>query len=149
MQYTDLSDASNGQRVGLEDDDESIISHPSRASVCGACRTRESQSWWKAPKGLATDILCEGCAMNWRKYADLNIRPLREESVVGSKNKASDKREGTPLAGPSAKRARVSRSSPEYDRPLMTYLDTRLVHPCIQLHLPLSMLFLRSGAFVV
>lgn len=98
-----------GQTVGPSDDDSSIIMQPSKAPSCGACRTRESKVWWKAPKPLATNLLCDSCGTNWRKYADLNVRPLREESVPSMKAKAAEKREGTPLAGPSAKRARVSR----------------------------------------
>ena len=105
-QYKSIAEASDGQRVGHADDDSSIIAQPSKTPSCGACRTRESKTWWKAPKGLPTNILCDTCGSNWRKYADLNVRPLREESVPLTKMR--EKREGTPLAGPSIKRARVS-----------------------------------------
>ncbi|KAF8159372.1 hypothetical protein B0H34DRAFT_654907 [Crassisporium funariophilum] len=104
LQYKTLAEANDGQRVGHSDDDSSIIAQPSKTPSCGACRTRDSKTWWKAPKGLPTNILCDSCGSNWRKYADLNVRPLREESVPSSKGR--DKREGTPLAGPSMKRAR-------------------------------------------
>jgi hypothetical protein len=91
-----------------DDDDSSIDLRPTRANpACGACRTRESKVWWKAPKGLATNILCDTCGSNWRKYADLNVRPVREESLSSAKNKAIEKRESTPLGGPAAKRAKV------------------------------------------
>jgi len=54
---------------------------PTRANpACGACRTRESKVWWKAPKGLATNILCDTCGSNWRKYADLNVQGLSERN---------------------------------------------------------------------
>jgi hypothetical protein len=103
-----ISEAAEGQHVGLSDD-ESIADQSSDVdNICGACRTRESKTWWKAPKGLATDILCDTCGINWRKYADLNVRPSREESLLAAKAKSAEKREGTPLAGPSMKRARVS-----------------------------------------
>lgn len=102
-QYKSIAEANDGQRVGLSEDEASIVSQPTKAPGCGACRTRESKIWWKAPKGLATSILCDTCGTNWRKYADLNVRPMREESVP----KAKEKREGTPLAGPSAKRVKV------------------------------------------
>ena len=93
--------------VPMSDDEGSIIRGPSKANVgCGACRTRESDTWWRAPKGLATDILCETCGTNWRKYADLNVRPLREEIVPPGK-RGADKREGTPLSAPNTKRLRV------------------------------------------
>ena len=87
--------------------------HPS----CGACRTRESETWWKAPKGLPTSVLCDGCGQSWRKYADLNVRPIREDvppppaaapPPAAKAKTAENKREGTPLAAPSAKRAKVS-----------------------------------------
>ena len=71
------------------------------------CRMHESDVWWKAPKGLPTNVLCDNCGLSWRKYADLNVRPIREDPL--SKAKTGDKREGTPVNGaPSAKRAKVS-----------------------------------------
>ncbi|KAF8806889.1 hypothetical protein BYT27DRAFT_7190581 [Phlegmacium glaucopus] len=107
-QYKSREEANDGQRVGLADDNSSIIAQPSKTPSCGACRTRESKTWWKAPKGLPTNILCDICGTNWRKYADLNVRPVREESLPASK--VREKREGTPLAGPSTKRPRTSTS---------------------------------------
>lgn len=108
-QYPTFEDTGIAQHVGLSDDEESIINQPTaRVPTCGACRTRESSTWWRAPKGLATSILCDACGKNWRKYADLNVRPLRDESVPVVKGRVNDKREGTPLPAPSAKRARVS-----------------------------------------
>jgi hypothetical protein len=62
--------------------------------------------WWKAPKGLSSDVLCDACGVNWRKYADINVRPVREESVGVGKD-GIGKRGGTPLLGPATKRARV------------------------------------------
>ncbi|KAF7370427.1 Lid2 complex component snt2 [Mycena sanguinolenta] len=115
-QYRSIAEAAGGQSVGLADDEGSIISHPSKTATCGACRTRESRTWWKAPKGLSTSILCDTCGTNWRKYADLNVRPIREESVPATKKSTEkaperEKREGTPLAGPVTKRARTSTSA--------------------------------------
>ncbi|KAJ2911836.1 hypothetical protein MD484_g8581, partial [Candolleomyces efflorescens] len=107
-QYVSEAERIGGLHVGLSDDEGSIVAQPSKSPSCGACRTRESTTWWKAPKGLPTNILCDNCGTNWRKYADLNVRPVREESVPTSKSKAIEKREGTPLAGPSSKRARTS-----------------------------------------
>ncbi|KAJ7224075.1 PHD-zinc-finger like domain-containing protein [Mycena pura] len=75
-QYKSVEEAAAGQRVGPSDDEGSVIGHPLRAATCGACRTRESKTWWKAPKGLSTSILCDTCGTNWRKYADLNNGPL-------------------------------------------------------------------------
>lgn len=92
-------------RAPSPDEEGSIVKElPRGHNSCGCCRTRESEVWWKAPKGLPTNILCDNCGVSWRKYADLNVRPLREELI--DKNKVA-KREGTPLSGPSAKRAKV------------------------------------------
>ncbi|TDL26726.1 hypothetical protein BD410DRAFT_783841 [Rickenella mellea] len=93
----------------MSDDEGSIVKFPTKAnSHCAACRTRESKVWWKAPKGLPTNILCDNCGMNWRKYADLNARPLRDDAPPASKTRAAEKREGTPLTTPPAKRAKTT-----------------------------------------
>jgi len=95
--------------VDIDSDEEgSVIKQPTKTnSSCGACRSRESKVWWKAPKGLSTNVLCDNCGLSWRKYADLNhLRPVREE-VVTAKAKSTEKREGTPLNGPIVKRARA------------------------------------------
>lgn len=105
-QYGSAEEAGGGQHVGYSDDEGSVVLQSTKTPVCAACRTRESKIWWKAPKGLQTNVLCDTCGTNWRKYADLSVRPWREESLP--KTKAIEKREGTPLAGPSAKRAKVS-----------------------------------------
>ncbi|KAF8645071.1 hypothetical protein AX16_008129 [Volvariella volvacea WC 439] len=114
-QFKDATEANDGQHVGLSEDEEgSIVAQPSKSPLCGACRTRESKIWWKAPKGLQTDVLCDACGTNWRKYADLNVRPFREESLPKTKAttvSTMEKREGTPLAGPSTKRAKTSLSA--------------------------------------
>lgn len=88
-----------------DEEEGSIVMEPPRNVSCGACRTRESDVWWKAPKGLPTSVLCDNCGLSWRKYADLNVRPMRDEAL--SKSKTGDKREGTPLNGPQSKRAKV------------------------------------------
>ncbi|KAF7309944.1 Zinc finger protein 1 [Mycena indigotica] len=127
-QYRSLEEAAAGQHVGPSEDEGSVL-HPSKTATCGACRTRESKTWWKAPKGLSTSILCETCGTNWRKYADLNVRPTREESVpvaaVVAKKPAEkvappEKREGTPLQGPVAKRARTSTSAQSTPPPALS-----------------------------
>jgi hypothetical protein len=94
------------QRVGPSDDEGSVVEGELN-SFCGACRTRESNVWWKAPKGLFTHVLCDSCGATWRKYADLNVRPLREESISSNKSKSMDKREGTPLQSHVVKRTKV------------------------------------------
>ncbi|EGO22633.1 hypothetical protein SERLADRAFT_451461 [Serpula lacrymans var. lacrymans S7.9] len=108
-------DASHSSRATpISDDEGSIVRNPPKAnSICGACRTRESDIWWKAPKGLATDILCDNCGTNWRKYADLNVRPVREDVLSSAKSK----REGTPLNGPTAKRTKTSTISTQSPPP--------------------------------
>jgi GATA zinc finger len=90
------------------DSEGSIVRAPSKAHAsCGACRTRDTKLWWKAPKGLPTPVLCDACGISWRKYADLNhLRPVREEAAAAKQGKA-EKREGTPLAGSNGKRTKV------------------------------------------
>ena len=89
----------------MSDDEGSLAPELPRVGYsCGACRTRESETWWKAPKGLASSVLCDNCGLSWRKYADLNVRPFREETI----QKKAEKREGTPVNGNATKRARVS-----------------------------------------
>ncbi|TFK48404.1 hypothetical protein OE88DRAFT_1634553 [Heliocybe sulcata] len=102
------------------DDEEaaSVILSPSKNAYCGACRTRDSKTWYKAPKGLANSpMLCEECGLNWRKYADLHIRPMRDGSAPPSKVKPPlaeriEKREGTPLTAPPTKRAKSTPPPP-------------------------------------
>jgi hypothetical protein len=95
--------------VDDSDSEGSIVRAPSKAhSSCGACRTRDTKLWWKAPKGLPTPVLCDACGISWRKYADLNhLRPIREEAAAAKQGKA-EKREGTPLPGSNSKRVKVS-----------------------------------------
>ena len=91
-----------------DDYEGSIVKQPRSNVVCASCKTRESAQWWKAPKGLSSTILCDDCGLSWRKYADFTKPVIREESVpASSKGKAPEKREGTPLNGPSAKRTKV------------------------------------------
>ena len=92
-----------------DDDSGSIDLRPAKINpTCGACRTRDSKVWWKAPKGLSTNILCERCGPNWRRYADLNVRPVREESITSTKRKAlEDSRDCTPTNGAISKRVKV------------------------------------------
>ncbi|KIY44946.1 hypothetical protein FISHEDRAFT_50335 [Fistulina hepatica ATCC 64428] len=103
FRFGDSVSAARGQKVGLDEDEGSIITQSSRPISCGACRTHTSKVWWRAPRGLPTSALCDDCGLNWRKYADLSIRPPREES----KSRDSEKREGTPLTGPLIKRIKV------------------------------------------
>jgi GATA zinc finger len=90
------------------DDEGSIVKQPRSNVVCASCKTRESEQWWKAPKGLSSHILCDECGITWRKYADFTKPPIREGSLPVAKGKGVEKREGTPLNGPNPKRAKVS-----------------------------------------
>lgn len=119
--------ASPASRSAVVTDDECSIvelpssgpSFPRSSNFCAACRTRESDIWWKAPKGLSTPYLCNSCGVNWRKYADLNARPTtREETSMNTSTtaplgaaKVREKREGTPLTAPVAKKPKVAMGS--------------------------------------
>ncbi|KAJ7781909.1 hypothetical protein DFH07DRAFT_949600 [Mycena maculata] len=129
-QYKSMAEGLVGQHVG-DDNEGSIISQPSKSATCGACRTRDSRTWWKAPKGLSTSILCDTCGTNWRKYADLNVRPIREESLPATK-KVVEKREGTPLTGPVAKRPRTSTSAHSTPPPVVSAIPQLRCMACLK-----------------
>ncbi|KAL0574305.1 putative PHD type zinc finger protein with BAH domain-containing protein [Marasmius crinis-equi] len=97
------------QTVGPSEDDTDssvvLAVPPSKPPSCGACRTKESKKWWKAPKGLQSTLLCDNCGLNWRKYADLNVRPVREESLPA---RTGEKREREREKSPAVKKAKVS-----------------------------------------
>ncbi|KAH8833162.1 hypothetical protein DL96DRAFT_1585044 [Flagelloscypha sp. PMI_526] len=105
------------QKVGFENAD-SVITNPAKSATCGACRTKDTPVWWRAPRGIGSTVLCDTCGTNWRKYADLNVRSIREErSVDGQKEKDAagrlgsgkgEKREGTPMDGPKVKRIKTT-----------------------------------------
>ncbi|PVG02078.1 hypothetical protein CPB86DRAFT_780999 [Serendipita vermifera] len=100
-----------------------------RVYICAVCRTRESELWWKAPRNLPTNALCDDCGMLWRKYAIKSARgtekekdyltrvqnqhsqfgtpepPTTRSGASGAKLAAEKaKREGTPLQAPTSKR---------------------------------------------
>lgn len=74
--------------------------------VCGACRAKDSAVWWKAPRGLPTEVMCDQCGISWRKYGD--IRSGRVEEA--KKGNGADKRENTPQKEPPVKRTKVRTS---------------------------------------
>ncbi|KAJ3773251.1 hypothetical protein FB446DRAFT_733812 [Lentinula raphanica] len=137
MSYLSETGLDHSQTIGLSEDESSVIVPPSKAPLCGACRTRDSKIWWKAPKGLQSNILCDSCGVNYRKYADLNMRAIREESTPASSiaplgpgqgsstrgrhsassSSTGEKREGTPLAGPASKRSKTASSVPSTPPP--------------------------------
>ncbi|KIY68025.1 hypothetical protein CYLTODRAFT_431056 [Cylindrobasidium torrendii FP15055 ss-10] len=126
------AEAAAGRRliVGLPDEESSVVTRPSKAPSCGACRTRETPQWWKAPKGLATSFLCDTCSRNWRKYADLNVRSVREESSSKAKIIEKREREGTPVLAPisSSKRSTKAPTSAASTPPPPSNVPT---HKCL------------------
>ncbi|KAF8596772.1 hypothetical protein BDV93DRAFT_527878 [Ceratobasidium sp. AG-I] len=70
--------------------------------VCGACRTKESAVWWKAPRGLPTEVMCDQCGISWRKYGDIRSGRIEETK----KGNGQEKRENTPQ--PPVKRPKTS-----------------------------------------
>ncbi|KLO07425.1 hypothetical protein SCHPADRAFT_945298 [Schizopora paradoxa] len=144
------SPANGASTQSTNDDDTSVVNIPaskpgssSRTSTyCAACRTRDSPRWWKAPRSLSSEVLCEECGLNWRKYADLNARPTtREETAlsgsaapngangVGSglaKLRPTEKRPLSPQNGQSgAKRIKISGASPTGTTPPPTTTQLR------------------------
>lgn len=98
------------------DEEGSIVRTAGKNFSCGACRTKETTKWWRAPRGLSSSVLCDNCGTSWRKYADLNpLRPVREEAMAAKAKTTAEKREGTPLSAPANKRLKATgsvRSSP-------------------------------------
>ncbi|KAI0287346.1 hypothetical protein BC826DRAFT_917324 [Russula brevipes] len=128
------SPAAHALHSGDDSDSEgSIVRMPSKAHAsCGACRTRDTKLWWKAPKGLPTPVLCDACGISWRKYADLNhLRPIREEAAAVKQGKA-EKREGTPLAGSNTKRVKTNGSIST--TPPATATNGAPQHRCLACH---------------
>jgi len=95
--------------VGISDEEKSIVNVKTdgrgTAFTCAACRTRQSNVWWKAPKGLNSPVLCDDCGVKWRKYGDLNAKVPKDDSMASKRG--VEKREGTPMSAPTAKRMKV------------------------------------------
>jgi hypothetical protein len=110
----------------LSDDEDSVILVPEPDMFCGACSRHDSGIWWRAPKGLQSDVLCDTCGDNWRKYADLNISRPQEEILPLNKTPKVDKekREGTPLVGPISKKVKVVILSSHILRRIIEYVST-------------------------
>jgi hypothetical protein len=99
------------QPLVTNDDEDSIVKPDpnKRAPVCAACGNNTSSTWWKAPKGLSTSVLCSFCGIAWRKYGDLTLRGGREEPSAPQKARPSvtEKREISPPSAPPAKKVKV------------------------------------------
>lgn len=117
----------------ISDDNTSIYQkNDRRVYTCAVCRTRESETWWKAPRNLPTNTMCDDCGMAWRKYAIKSAKGTDKEKEYLSRiqqqhnhgtpeppvtraanNKAAQlaekqKRDGTPATAPPAKKQKVS-----------------------------------------
>lgn len=116
----------------FSDEEGSIVRTAGKNFSCGACRTKETTKWWKAPRGLSSSVLCDNCGTSWRKYADLNpLRPVREEAMAAKAKTTAEKREGTPLSAPANKRLKATgsvRSSPAPVAPSMPQMRCVACH---------------------
>jgi hypothetical protein len=76
-------------------------------------------------------MLCDNCGFTWRRYADLNVRPTREDSQNGNQKagKSTDKREGTPLVSNVAKRAKTQASASTSSAPASSRSTPVTVQP--------------------
>lgn len=115
----------------VSDDNTSIYQRNDRRTyTCAVCRTRESESWWKAPRNLPTNSMCDDCGILWRKYAIKSAKgtdkekeylariqpnnsstpdpPSTRSNAAANKAQAAEKskREGTPLQLPAVKKAK-------------------------------------------
>lgn len=82
--------------------------------MCGACRAKESGVWWKAPRGLPSEVMCDQCGISWRKYGDIRSGRIEEPK----KSNGVEKRENTPQ--PPVKRTKVSASRGPSPPPVRT-----------------------------
>lgn len=121
--------------VVIIDDNTSIYQKNDRRTyTCAVCRTRESESWWKAPRNLPTNSMCDDCGILWRKYAIKSAKgtdkekeylariqptnnstpdpPSTRSGAAANKVQAVEKskREGTPLLAPVSKKTKVCRA---------------------------------------
>ncbi|CAG7847903.1 Lid2 complex component snt2 Short=Lid2C component snt2 [Serendipita indica DSM 11827] len=119
--------------AATSDDNTSIYQKGDRrVFTCAVCRTKDSETWWKAPRNLSTNSMCDECGTQWRKYAIKSVRTDKEREVApkphshatpeppttrsgAATNKAiglaadKAKRESTPLNGPLNKKLRLVR----------------------------------------
>ncbi|KAG9042537.1 putative PHD type zinc finger protein with BAH domain-containing protein [Tulasnella sp. UAMH 9824] len=95
------------------DDEGSVINgdtegNGKNSQFCSSCKTRDATVWWKGPKGLSSSVMCETCGIFWRKYGDIKGPPKPDEiapkKAVAATNGNAEKREGTPLVQPPAKK---------------------------------------------
>lgn len=58
-------------------DDEGSLYNASFATInrmqCAACSTRTSNVWWKCPRTVAGNAMCESCGSNYRKYGVISF----------------------------------------------------------------------------
>ncbi|QRV88660.1 Lid2 complex component snt2 [Ceratobasidium sp. AG-Ba] len=108
-----LSKANSGRNLPMKrsrspgsDDESSVYGFGDDVprQVCGACRTKESGVWWKAPRGLPSEVMCDQCGISWRKYGDIRSGRIEEPKKLNG----VEKRENTPQ--PPVKRTKVSAS---------------------------------------
>lgn len=95
------------------DDEGSVINgetegNGKNSQFCSSCKTRDATVWWKGPKGLSSSVMCETCGIFWRKYGDIK-GPSKPDEIAPKKavavaNGNAEKREGTPLVQPPAKK---------------------------------------------
>lgn len=110
----------------VTNDEEDSVFNPDlnkRAPVCAACGSNTSSTWWKAPKGLSTPVLCSFCGIAWRRYGDLTLRGGREDTAVTQKARTSisEKREGSPQSTHLSKKQKVSKEQEVGMEILYTY----------------------------
>ncbi|KAG8835592.1 putative PHD type zinc finger protein with BAH domain-containing protein [Serendipita sp. 399] len=120
--------------VASNDDNTSIYGRSDRrVFTCAVCRTKESESWWRAPRNLFTSSMCDECGILWRKYAIKSARNDKDKEAAPSKAQSQyatpeppttrsgaanakaasyaaerQKREGTPAGGPASKKLRLA-----------------------------------------
>lgn len=92
------------------------------APSCSVCANKHSKIWWKAPRSLNGNFLCESCGTSYRKYG-IAIpnkyaidETLRRKQVAAAEVNGNGKRDATPAMGPIAKKGKVSARAPQTER---------------------------------
>lgn len=98
-----------GAGSGKADDEVSLFGADyvsSHKMQCAACSTRLGDIWWKCPRTISGEAMCESCGANYRKYGVISFAKA-EDSKRPEKNgkRLKEERSGasTPVPAPPPK----------------------------------------------
>ncbi|KAJ9119411.1 hypothetical protein QFC24_005644 [Naganishia onofrii] len=82
--------------------------------TCAICGNKKVDSWYKAPRSQSGPYLCNWCGLSFRKYGVA----IPYKGTLDDTNKKVDKREGTPLDGPTLKKLKVAAAVAAVSKPV-------------------------------